>query len=480
VQFDALEFGARNKRGVAIQLGQCYMEVLHAGTDPFRTNLAGVESWKHNVITYNGNGTYQTISGVGFRPQVVIVKKSSGVGTAGTLKLGCMGGTMSKPLDAAGFVVRAVTGITADGFTLGPDADVNAAGVQYQAICIQDGGQHSSGPFLLSGIWIGTGADNQNVTVRAAWQPTHVITGIGTSMRMRTPDVVGDDTVGYSAVGGAGTDMIQAINADGFQLGLTLNANTTQHPWVAIRSDGALLAPFFATGSFVGAGASATVSGMAFQPEFVGLKRIAAADAMWRGRSVTAHSGLNCGVWSSAATINTGITALNVAGFDLGASGVQAGQTSHWFAFAVSGVISVSTPEVTFDSADVSIGLTWVEFTDKADVLHVSSKIELPDPSTYYGGFKEHRVMTWGQIVRALSDRAGQYESGEFSWVWSDTDRAIRAMLDAESTKVFLNRPVTVRMIDDVNRRLLATPRTMWKGVVRGYKPCPHCTSKSG
>lgn len=469
VQFDALEFGARNKRGVAIQLGLCYLEVLHAGTNPWLTQIAGVESWKHIVLQYTGTGTYQTISGVGFRPQVILVKKVTGVSTAGHLKLACMGGSLSKPLDATAYVVRGIMAITADGFTLGSDADVNAAGVVYQAICIQDGGQHASGYFMRSGIFIGTGIDSTDFTVLAAWQPTAVVTGIGTSLRMRTTDNVGDDTIPYSASATV-TDQIQAINADGFQLGLTLNANVLQHPYFAIRTS-ALLAPYYNQGSFLGVGTSRTITGVGFIPEFVALKRIAAADAMWRGRSLAAHAGANSNVWSGTTTIATGITALAADGFDLGSSGSQVGQTSHWFAFAVSGIIEVTTPEVEFESADVSIGLTWVEFTDKADVLHVSSKIELPDPSTYYGGFKEHRVTSWGQIVRALSDRAGQYEGGEFSWVWSDTDRAIRAMLDAESTRVFLNRPVTVRMIDDVNRRLLATPRTMWKGLVRSYKP---------
>ena len=68
-------------------LSQIYIEVLHGGGQLDR-NLGGVESWKHKVVHYTGNGTFQDITGVGFRSQVVIVKKNGGTAAqSGAAKL---------------------------------------------------------------------------------------------------------------------------------------------------------------------------------------------------------------------------------------------------------------------------------------------------------------------------------------------------------------------------------------------------------
>lgn len=130
-----------------------------------------------------------------------------------------------------------------------------------------------------------------------------------------------------------------------------------------------------------------------------------------------------------------------------------------------------SAVEVEFSSGDVTIGLTWVERQDSNLVVHVSAKIALPDPLTYFFGFKKDTIIKWGSIRRALSDRNGQYEGTDFSWIESDTDRFIRAQLAADSTKYFVNRPFTVRMISDADRRLQLLPRTVVKGIIREYRP---------
>jgi len=117
------------------------------------------------------------------------------------------------------------------------------------------------------------------------------------------------------------------------------------------------------------------------------------------------------------------------------------------------------------------IGITWVELTDKQGDLHVWSNVDLPDPADYYGGFKESRVTQWGRLSRALSDREGQFETADFSWIAHDADRYIRGLLAADSTKYFKNRPAVVRMIDDDSRRALLLPRTVIRGYITDYQP---------
>lgn len=136
--------------------------------------------------------------------------------------------------------------------------------------------------------------------------------------------------------------------------------------------------------------------------------------------------------------------------------------------------------EIEFDpDQDVSgetIGLAWIEHRDNAGALHVSSKIPLPDPASYYGGWKEPDITAWGTIRRALSDWKREFQNATFTWTHSDTDRVWRGLLAADGTRMMLNDAVVIRMIADASRRALALARTIVRGFIRSYKPGPRLT----
>ena len=128
--------------------------------------------------------------------------------------------------------------------------------------------------------------------------------------------------------------------------------------------------------------------------------------------------------------------------------------------------------ETLFDPDEAAIvGLTWAEFTDSNATRHVWAGIALPDPLTYYGGYKAPKVIDWDPIRRGLSNIDGAYEGIVWGWLMSDADRAIRRMLANELTKWFFNRNVVGRTITDPGRRALETPRTIFRGVVREWQP---------
>lgn len=116
------------------------------------------------------------------------------------------------------------------------------------------------------------------------------------------------------------------------------------------------------------------------------------------------------------------------------------------------------------------VPLIWAEITLDTGTL-VYAKVDLPDPSTYYGGFKQARILSVGAIKRALSDRLGNYEAAQFSLTLSDWDRAIRGKLGSEASKWFLNRFVTLRMISDTSRRQQKLARVVGIGYLRDYAP---------
>ena len=124
--------------------------------------------------------------------------------------------------------------------------------------------------------------------------------------------------------------------------------------------------------------------------------------------------------------------------------------------------------EVLFADATVFVGITWIEVTTRSGAFYVWSDRPLPDPITYYGGWKAPRVIQWGRIRRALSGFDGQYETSDFSVTFSDTDRLLRGLDDAGE---LLNATVIVRMITDEGRRALQTPRVAYRGIIREARP---------
>jgi hypothetical protein len=123
------------------------------------------------------------------------------------------------------------------------------------------------------------------------------------------------------------------------------------------------------------------------------------------------------------------------------------------------------------DVTGETVGLTWIEHRDNVGDPHVSSKTPLPDPSTYYGGWKEPDIVKWGLIRRALSDSKGAYESAEFTWQHSDTERVWRGLLADDVAGLMLNDSVVIRMVSDAARRLGGFARTVARGFIRSYKP---------
>jgi hypothetical protein len=471
-QFDAAEMGFRNKTGTAtVRLASITAEVLHNGTtvaDPY----AGGGSWKQGGGVFSGNGAFQAIAhGLGAVPHVIMLKKASGgSGSAGTFWNARLGGTRSKAMEAPMESIG-IMGADATYFYLGPSIHANSSGSQFQWFAVRDGGGSPEGYYLDFGVMVGTGLQHSVKTPRA-FQP-ELMLHFGSMAIHRDTDSPANESMQLTNTVIV-LNMLQAFNADGFLIGTSNQANgvNVQYPYVVFRR-GAMgkLSKFFAWGSFVPSGGTYSVTGLQFAPAFVFGDRVSVQDACWRGTSVTVHTGTSGGQWGSNALTTTGFTAMNADGFTVGSQLSVNGERTYWVAALAAGEVDIS--EATFENAkgDPDLMLAWVERLDSASTLHLAAKVALPDPLIYYGGYKADRVISWGKVRRALSDRDGQYEGADFTWIESDTDRQIRSQLGAESTKFFRGRPITVRMISDAGRRQLLVPRTVVKGLISAYKP---------
>ncbi len=126
-------------------------------------------------------------------------------------------------------------------------------------------------------------------------------------------------------------------------------------------------------------------------------------------------------------------------------------------------------PLPTIPNATLVIGITWLILTTRTGTQYVWSDRALPDPSSYYRGWKEPRVLAWGKISRALSNvLTGQYENAVFTVDLDDTDRLLRGLDDDRD---LIGATVVVQMISDVGRRALEVPTTVFRGVVTDAQP---------
>jgi len=256
--------------------------------------------------SYLGNGTdNRVISGVGFQPDVVIIKAVTN--RAGVIRTSTMSGDRSKNVTSNGALSsNVIQSLTADGFTVGTDTTVNTSGTTYYWVAMKTGND------LTVGSYVGNGADDRSIT-GAGLQPVWVVTlADGDDSVFRPGPAAGDASYlmnGTAVV----TNRIQALQADGFQVGSSVNVNengTTFHyiAWAASSR--------VSTGSYTGNGAdNRSISGIGFQPQMAWIKRSDAQASVWRPQIVSGDATL---FWTATAAASDRIQALQADGFQVG------------------------------------------------------------------------------------------------------------------------------------------------------------------
>ena len=184
------------------------------------------------VGTYNGNGTTQSIAGLGFQPELVILMGNNAQRAAARYS----GAARTYGFDASTGVTTGVTAFGADGFTVGAAAEANANGVAYHYVAFNDFANSIS-----VGSYTGNNTDDRAIAT-PNFQPEFVMvraddTATGRAANWHPSSLAGDSSLLLTATA-AGTNRIQAFQATGFQLGTStdVNANTVSYRYVAVRS----------------------------------------------------------------------------------------------------------------------------------------------------------------------------------------------------------------------------------------------------
>lgn len=421
-------------------------------------------NYRHGIITYTGNGTSQSLSGLGFTPIAIILKRRGVVGALnGCAKTTSMPSTDSIPLAAAGVLTTGITSLDADGFSVGSNVRANQSGALYFALCF---GVGSDNAFLRVGTYTGDGAASQAIVIASGYKPDYLLIIGNTENCWRSIDMTGDEAIIWKN-STKKTGLVLSMDANGFTVGSdgATNTGAQVYHFIAWKRASLALDDVFRTGTYVGTGANLAVDPGLTPAWFLAAHRVAGFDAFQRFSTYPANTSTG---WGSTTDTTFGVR--DFTSVEVGTFVSQSGITHHFVTMTATANVG---GEIEFGDAldGRTVGLTWFELTDSGGTLQLGSTIPLADPVSYFGGFKEARVLTWARVQRALSDVQGRIEGGRFGFTLVDTDRKWRGILGTQATRALRRRPVVLRSIDDESRRLLLTPRTIARGIVQGYQP---------
>ena len=183
----------------------------------FRDN--GNDDFK--VGAYVGNGVDdRAITGLGFAPGFVYVKGDR-ASAYGWWKSADLAGDASLPFANLGAYANIIQALDADGFTIGTSSSANYNGTDYYWF-----GFGAEAGICAIGTYTGDGNDDRSIS-GLGFQPDLVWvkrqdTGYG---RARPSTLAGDLTT-YLTGGTTQTNLIQALESDGFQLGQASDVNS--------------------------------------------------------------------------------------------------------------------------------------------------------------------------------------------------------------------------------------------------------------
>jgi hypothetical protein len=101
-----------------------------------------------------------------------------------------------------------------------------------------------------------------------------------------------------------------------------------------------------------------------------------------------------------------------------------------------------------------------------AIITDIYSDHDMQCPASWYGGFKQGRVIRFGDGERELSDIwAGDWRGSTFSLSLSDFDARFRQQLASERDR-YWSEPLTIRMTTRANRAVLGTPYVVFVGPI--------------
>jgi hypothetical protein len=185
------------------------------------------------VGAYTGNGSSQSITGIGYQPEAIIVFPAAAEEV--NLKTAAMPGSLAMQFDDEAGKTNRITSMDPDGFTVGKSGQNNGQGKTYHYVAwnevatrMAQGSYEGNGATDRSFAGIGLKPQYLIVKANAAIEGAHHPNSLGEST---------DSTLSMMAKVNS-VDGIQALESDGFQVGAdsTVNGAGTTYFWIAFNS----------------------------------------------------------------------------------------------------------------------------------------------------------------------------------------------------------------------------------------------------
>lgn len=301
--------------------------------------------------SYTGTGVAFSVSGLGFTPDLVIVKS---IPSSSAAQVRFRGQNYPDSFDISSLTPRAngITAIDADGFSIGTLSYVNTAGAAYlwEAFAGDTDGVCVFGEYTGNGTAqdITLGFQPDVIFLRADFYQATIQTRCCWALSSSAPGMTKDGTNAVDFANG-----VTAFNPTGFSLGsdIKVNRNATRYLYLAWRS----IPGWSAVGCYQGNGIDdRNLTGlMDFAPDFVCTKGVG---TQYNVRARNGFTGTNSQSWNTNQSSDA-IQARLADGFQVGtnANVNSAGVWYDWFAFKAGEVpVTTITPKAGSDDGVAS------------------------------------------------------------------------------------------------------------------------------
>lgn len=263
--------------------------------------------------SYVGTGDVQTFAGLGFSPDLVIIKGNTG--QPGVFSSRMMGGDSSAYLDAPSTnIAGAITALRPDSFAIGTDATVNSPGVTYHWTVFGNAWKpdtNSGATDFMIGAYYGNGLDSRDIG-RLPFSPDMLAVKRNNTTQgvWRTSEHVGDSSSFFTATPD-NSNRVQAFNPDGFEVGTLAEVNSANSVyWYFAFATSST----FSVGTYSGTGIAQDVS-VGFTPYHTWVKHTGSTQAVMRPNTVVGDGALP---FVNAAQVADAITGTTNDGFAVG------------------------------------------------------------------------------------------------------------------------------------------------------------------
>jgi hypothetical protein len=297
--------------------------------------------------TYTGNAVdNRTITGLGFRPELVMVFSESAA--VGVMRTATMSGDATKLINGgASLITNVIQSLDGDGFTIGTAGNVNTSAAIYHWIAF------GAGDNIDVGAYTGNGTSQSVANV--GFQPELVMSFSNNASNVSYRSTLNANTQWMTSTTSITTG-ITALNTDGFTVSTdaSVNANSTAIHYVAFNQN----SNYFSLGTYTGNGAdNRSITGVGFEPEYVFVKRLDANNTFAAKTESTGYN-VDKSIFNNTAQSTNNVQALESDGFQIGTNArvnTTAG-TYSYFAFRQKDApLIVDTTSDTNDGTTTSI-----------------------------------------------------------------------------------------------------------------------------